>query len=722
MYDSSFFSILVTIQNQTLAGSNWAYLCSLLRSLLVIPYDNLVGRSMWRMIVTTTNQIVTSSMKETQEFLSNQDILELINKKQILDEKYEAIRDEDAIQEQYRQQIHELQDQLDEERMKVTPIQSSSDFTGHLVSDLIAQCSNYMEVSYMRDDPIYGKYFVMLESGVSIDDIAKMCVREGNDESIVRGPAIKLTPKPSSFPQSSQSNETVANTEMKKQPQQDPNDPRNKPEYKKWFKLLSMHIPKEHIVLKMQQEGIDPSILDYASQPEPEPTQTPSSQPQEDPNDPRNKPEYKKWFKLLSMHIPKEHIVLKMQQEGVDPSILDYASQPTSSSVPQPLQEQQVEYNKPRIKKEDKPKEEKKPKSIRRKTKREPETKMKNIYWDAIDDDKIDDSAWSKMDDNEVDIDYTDLTNYFRAKENLVLTTHSMSDTSARKQEVVQLITDDKRLRNVSMAIARLKISTEVLIQAIYRVDDSILDSDMIRILFENAPTPEEIEIVKGYDGKIELLGDVDRFFKQLSTIPNLQTRLKCIRIRNTLKNDLEDIRSDFDAFDVAIRKCYESHAFYSLLQVILTIGNYMNGTTTRGGMYGFQISFLPRLADIKSVDNKTTLLEYIYHYMEDEQAKKGKNKDLINIIDDFKILFPLKGKDYSQLQQEFKKMNDNFELVGKQRNMIKVNQDDRFSLVMSNYYDLMKDDILGVKRSLENVDKNYQKFCKKYGLFFFFY
>ena len=147
-----------------------------------------------------------------------------------------------------------------------------------------------------------------------------------------------------------------------------------------------------------------------------------------------------------------------------------------------------------------------------------------------------------------------------------------------------------------------------------------------------------------------------------------------------------------------------------------------MNGTTTRGGMYGFQISFLPRLADIKSVDNKTTLLEYIYHYMEDEQAKKGKNKDLINIIDDFKILFPLKGKDYSQLQQEFKKMNDNFELVGKQRNMIKVNQDDRFSLVMSNYYDSMKDDVLGVKRSLENVDSNYQKFCKKYGLFLLIY
>ena len=607
---------------------------------------------MWRMIATITNQIVTMSMKETKEYLSNKDVIDLIQKKQILDEKYEAIRDEDTIREQYRHQLHELQDELDEARSKVSPIQSSSDFSGHLVSDIIAQCSEYMTISYMREDPIYGKYFVMMESGVSLDDIARMCVHDGNDESVVRGPAIKLTPKQGAFTASVGPSQ-VAQTVQAVQPQVDPNDPRNNPEYKKWFKLLDMGIPKEHVVLKMEQQGIDPSILDYASPAQP-------AQP--------------------------------VQQEEI---------------MPQRKQ-----------KKEEKPKEEKKSKSIRRKTKREPETRMKNIYWDGIDDDKIDESAWKDMDDLQVNIDYKDLSDYFRAKENVALATRSLVDPSIRKQEeMVQLITDDKRLRNVSMSIARLKISTEVLVQAIYRVDDSILDNDMIRILFENAPTPEEVEIVKGYEGKVELLGDVDRFFKELSTIPNLQTRLKCIHIRSTLKNDLEDIRCDFDAFDVAIRKCYESESFYTLMQIILAIGNYMNGTTTRGGLYGFQISFLPRLADIKSVDNKTSLLEYIYMYMEKERDNNGKNRKLIQIIDDFQILFPLKGKDYNQLQQEFKTMNEGFELVGRQRNVPKVNQDDRFSSVMSSFYDSMRDDIAGVKRSMENVDINYQNFRRKYGI-----
>lgn len=404
-----------------------------------------------------------------------------------------------------------------------------------------------------------------------------------------------------------------------------------------------------------------------------------------------------------------------MQQEGVDISILNYQSK-SQSSVPNRSTEQEEVYTKPKPKKEEpKPKKEE-PKSTRRKTKREPETKMKNIYWDAIDDDKIDASVWSNMNDSAVELDYQDLTNYFRAKENVVLATQSLLNSSIRKQnEIVQLITDDKRLRNVSMAIARLKMSTEVLKQAIFRVDDTILNHDMIRILFENAPTAEEVEIVKGFDGNIELLGDVDRFFKELSTIPNLQTRLKCIHIRSTLEAELEEIHQTFDAFYLALKKCCESKQFYSLMELILAIGNYMNGTSARGGLYGFQISFLPRLGDIKSFDNKTTLLEYIYRFMEKERESGGKYKWLITVIDEFSILFPLKGKDFSQLEQDFKRMKDNYELVGRQRNVVKFNQDDRFSTVMNTFYESMRDMMATINQSLENVHKYYNQFLEKY-------
>ena len=72
------------IQREAQDGCNWEYLCTLLKDLLTIPHDNLVGRMMWRLITRTANRVVTANMKEDIETLSNADLLDLIGKKQIL--------------------------------------------------------------------------------------------------------------------------------------------------------------------------------------------------------------------------------------------------------------------------------------------------------------------------------------------------------------------------------------------------------------------------------------------------------------------------------------------------------------------------------------------------------------------------------------------------------------------------------------------------------------
>ena len=577
----------MTIQEQAQKGSNWEYLCSLLRSLLAVPYDNLVGRTMWRQIVNTTNRVVAMNMKETEDFLTNQDVLDLIEKKQLLNERYDAIREEDMSNDSLRKRIHELEDEIEEMKRKTKfGSFSGSDYSNRFISDMMSQLTDVMNVKYMREDPVYSKYFALLESGAKIDDVVELCKKEGNDEKVVRGPAVILTVKDSYVKRVQDDAAKTAPAEPSKStvsampaaPADDPNDPRKKPEYQKWFRLLKMNIPKEHLIPKMIAEGVDPSILDY------QPPQTETTQaPADDPNDPRKKPEFQKWFRLLKMNIPKEHLIPKMIAEGVDPSILDYGSNgpngPNSSNGPNPQPAQSEEEWRPAKKEEKKP-EEKKPKSTRRKAKQEPEQKMKNIHWDPVDDDKIDASAWRQMKDSVAGLDYSKLTSMFKAKENtFLMNSEANVDLSVKKQEeMVQLVTDAKRLRNVGMAIARLKCSYQALKVDILRVDDTVLNDDMVRILRENAPTEEEIELVKGYDGSVELLNDVDRFFKVLSTIPNLQTRLKCIFIRKTLPNDLRDAGADFRAFGDAMELCVESEKFCRLLELILAIGNYMNG------------------------------------------------------------------------------------------------------------------------------------------------
>ena len=109
----------------------------------------------------------------------------------------------------------------------------------------------------------------------------------------------------------------------------------------------------------------------------------------------------------------------------------------------------------------------------------------------------------------------------------------------------------------------------------------------MVRILVSNAPTQEEIEIVKGYEGDLSVLDEVDRFFKVLSTIPFLNDRLACIKTYHQFSSTIEDLRNQIDRFKVAIEKCVRSENLTHLMEIILAIGNFLNGRQDRIMTYG---------------------------------------------------------------------------------------------------------------------------------------
>ena len=347
----------------------------------------------------------------------------------------------------------------------------------------------------------------------------------------------------------------------------DSNNPRNNPEYKKWFKLLDMGIPRENLIAKMKLEGVDPSILDIESAP---------SQ-STDSNNPRNNPEYKKWFKLLDMGIPRENLITKMQAEGIDSSFileatpLSSSSDPAPAAIPKPQPRPQA-VQPPKSEVYNPPKE-----------KQHPEVRMKNLYWDPVVGEALRNSFWESLHDSDVQFNRTALNTLFRAKENLFLSQAGegphTEDSIAHGNELVQLITDDKRLRNVGMSIARLKTSYDGLCKDILQVNDTVLTQDVLRMLIENAPTEEEVSIVESYTGSLDLLGEVDRFFKTLSVIPQLSLRLKNLQLRLTMRDDLEDLKLDFQSFNLGMQRLLRSKKLEQLLETILAIGNYMNGS-----------------------------------------------------------------------------------------------------------------------------------------------
>ena len=58
-------------------------------------------------------------------------------------------------------------------------------------------------------------------------------------------------------------------------------------------------------------------------------------------------------------------------------------------------------------------------------------------------------------------------------------------------------------------------------------------------------------------------------------------------------------------------------------LEVVLAVGNYMNGGTNRGGIFGFKLSSILKLIDVRGVKiSKYTLLHYIVEYISERDKE----------------------------------------------------------------------------------------------------
>ncbi|KAJ8608268.1 hypothetical protein CTAYLR_007265 [Chrysophaeum taylorii] len=100
------------------------------------------------------------------------------------------------------------------------------------------------------------------------------------------------------------------------------------PRYRKYFKMLNMHVPRGAVQAKMRAEGVDPDILN--KDPATPVKLLSTDKPEETGKIPLGEdPRFAKYFRMLKMHLPRMAVEAKMRAEGYDPAILDMdVSQP----------------------------------------------------------------------------------------------------------------------------------------------------------------------------------------------------------------------------------------------------------------------------------------------------------------------------------------------------------------------------------------------------------
>ena len=228
-----------------------------------------------------------------------------------------------------------------------------------------------------------------------------------------------------------------------------------------------------------------------------------------------------------------------------------------------------------------------------------PQTKVKGFFWNKLPNNKIEGTIWTSLGEGEeAGIDTSFLEAAFSAKASSRPKSVTIKKETTAPKKVSLL--DGKRIQNVGIVIGRIRLSKEQMKEAIIQLDPNFVTGEMIDKLLGLVPTSDEVDALTSYSGDLELLGNVEKLLLTLSTIPRLQQRLSCVQITETFGSACEGLFNRIEMLSNATSEVRYSHGFQSALRTVLSMGNFLNGGTSRGQAYGFKLETLNKLTAFK--------------------------------------------------------------------------------------------------------------------------
>jgi hypothetical protein len=164
-----------------------------------------------------------------------------------------------------------------------------------------------------------------------------------------------------------------------------------------------------------------------------------------------------------------------------------------------------------------------------------PAVPMKQFFWSKLSKDKINNTVWeeifepsltesmssdSSSDELEMDgtleLDTIELERLFKKNTNSNNNNSKNQQIQTRKQHLITLL-EFNRANNIAIMLAKIKLPYSEIRDAIWNIDDTKLTIDNLIAIRQYIPTKEEIEIVKEYQGDVNMLGNAERYFRAVS-------------------------------------------------------------------------------------------------------------------------------------------------------------------------------------------------------------
>eukprot|EP01083_Nonionella_stella_P224599 799355_1 len=413
---------------------------------------------------------------------------------------------------------------------------------------------------------------------------------------------------------------------------------------------------------------------------------------------PNHKATFKKYEIMLKVGVDLSGVLTQMKKDNLDPNLMEIFKKSHGGTD------------------EDDTKEETDPIKLglpAKPTLKPPKQSMKRLHWTPVKLQKIMHSVWSKVDQqwNDYKVLSFELkfqTRTMKPKLARDALKQNVNDAEDEKQQQVKFVSD-KRSQQVQIGLRSYHMTNNDLRQMILSLDDTKLDIDNLIGLIDIIPTPEEqLQAEKASQEKnISNFGVAERFFYSLYDIIELGPRFKKWLFKLQFEDKVDRVEQQMVLLERSKIAVTHSQNLQQILSILLAFGNHMNyGNKLKGNCYGFHLTDLALLPQIKTFDNSMTFPMFLYDFIARKKPK------LLNIFDELSIVDQASGMDIDTVEKLYdelvKEMKDLRAMINryKEEYFEVLSEDDLFIRKISAFETTAKKRMWGLKFKYDSLHK----------------
>eukprot|EP01137_Pigoraptor_chileana_P027305 Opistho-2@9725 len=353
-----------------------------------------------------------------------------------------------------------------------------------------------------------------------------------------------------------------------------------------------------------------------------------------------------------------------------------------------------------------------------------PKNKMRPLFWSRLLIDSMEkspvfgDTLWHSVE--EAPVEDEEFEALFAQKVMKRRRSSTVESLTTKKKLVASLL-DAKRAQSLGILMSRLPRVD--ICQAIVELNHEALSDDIVKAIYTNRGTDEELALIESHVQKDDgmPLDKPEQFLYDLSKVPDLTSRLECWMFTKTFHGWQFDNNQKMKTLKSACEELASNMAIKRICGYVLAFGNYMNGGTTRGQADGFNVEILSKLRDVKTVDNDSSLLDYIvscYCKKYDDPAAAQQPFPM----PDPTAMSAASTVSLEELERDLKQMETKLEACRVMTNQIAAKSDGtpasaHFKDVMDSFVARARDILDAETSELNDVSTRYSEILKYFGV-----